>query len=379
MAKGDTNDYSFGQWVGWSRPENGPEGKIIVNFEKRTPGRAQIFGYSPQNPAFRISTDAVLQESEDTIVIDSPNTRVFDPQSGQLVPVAEFFAAHKITQPIGKKTTYKMAERGRVTAGSWETDLGERGGFRLENTTYDPPLKPDYTFDWKQFKEFVVANYLDREFVLFRGQPDNTYKLRTSFHRSHRNNLIRYLYEDVPRLRHSVNAVSRFYYENNNAEHLGALLSLAQHHGYPTPLLDWTSSPYIAAYFAFTESVSKEQPPPAARIFVFDMENWWSAPSVNLMHEPIPNITFLRFDPHNNPRFIPQQSIASLSNVDDIETHVRAVEKESNRRHLTIIDIPFSEKGTLLKELRLMGITHGALFPGLDGVCRSLKEQYFTT
>jgi hypothetical protein len=32
-----------------------------------------------------------------------------------------------------------------------------------------------------------------------------------------------------------------------------AYLVYLRHHGYPSPLLDWTTSPYIAAYFALCE------------------------------------------------------------------------------------------------------------------------------
>ena len=98
---------------------------------------------------------------------------------------------------------------------------------------------------------------------------------------------------------------------------------------------------------------------------------------MNLIHDPMPNITFLRFEIHNNPHSPPQQSLVSFSNMDDIETHVRRVEKEHVQSHLTVIDIPLSEKRSVLAELRLMGITPGSLFPDLDGVCRALREQHF--
>jgi hypothetical protein len=104
---------------------------------------------------------------------------------------------------------------------------------------------------------------------------------------------------------------------------------------------------------------------------------WLSQPSPNIIYDPMPNLTFHRFSAHNNPRFVPQQSIASFSNIDDIEGYITGVEASSERKHLTIIDIPTSERKMVISELRLMGITPGSLFPGLDGLCRTLKAQHF--
>ena len=247
----------------------------------------------------------------------------------------------------------------------------------MVNTVNDPAARADFELDWQSFKEFVAKTYLKKNSIIFRGQPDNRYKLRTSFHRRDRNDLLQYLHADVPTLWHAVNAVSSFYYRPDDPEHLGALLSLGQHHGYPTPLLDWTESPYIAAFFACTEPLNKDKKADAVRIFVFDMRGWPSEPTPKIIYDPLPTITFHRFSAHNNPRFVPQQSVASFSNVDDMESFIREGEKETDRKHLTVIDIPITEKQTVLDELRLMGITAGSLFPGLDGVCRSLKERDF--
>jgi len=67
----------------------------------------------------------------------------------------------------------------------------------------------------------------------------------------------------------------------------------------------------------------------------------------------------------------------SQTNIEDMEAWIRLVEKEKNKRYLTIIDIPRSEREFAMRDLAYMGVTAASLFPGLDGVCSSLKERFF--
>jgi hypothetical protein len=71
-----------------------------------------------------------------------------------------------------------------------------------------------------------------------------------------------------------------------------------------------------------------------------------------------------------------QQSISSITNIDDIESYISSKET-SERRYLHMIDLPMSERPHVIRELSVMGITAGSLFPGLDGECEELKERNF--
>jgi hypothetical protein len=79
----------------------------------------------------------------------------------------------------------------------------------------------------------------------------------------------------------------------------------------------------------------------------------------------------------DNERLVPQQSISSVTNIDDIETYIRERERESALRYLRIIDLPIRQRPRVMRELSTMGITAGSLFPGFDGTCEELKERNF--
>jgi hypothetical protein len=271
-----------------------------------------------------------------------------------------------------------------VLAGSWETrtpivtDGIRSGTFHLFRKLIDKlSTSADYTIDnFKDFFEWALANDEDHIGVIYRGQRYQQ-KLRTYFHRK-RNNLIDFATKDINDLFAHINLTSRHYkYRKDNNEDYWALLALAQHHGYPTPLLDWTKSPYVALFFAFKD-VKKDDKDGFVRIFRFDSHNWRSKnrPLFNLF-DPHPSLTIEELPVIDNERAKAQQSVHMISNVDDIETLVTIFEYQFKEKYLTKIDLPVSLRSEMMRELEKMGITARTLFPGIEGACQYLKEKNF--
>jgi hypothetical protein len=243
-------------------------------------------------------------------------------------------------------------------------------------STYSP--EPTVT-NWNEFKAFV--DQLEPDRYIFRGQENSGWRLRTSFHRAHRANLERFLGEDVPRLLKHLTARTSHVFNITNPQEHGAFVSLVQHHGYPTPLLDWTRSAFVGAYFAFRKikdsTAIDASPEDKVRIFVFDNEQWCKLPQIPKLAPTRPHVSLLDALAIENTRMIPQQALSTITNVDDIESYIQEVEKTMKMRYLRVIDLPVRERPSVMNELRQMGITAGSMFPGLDGACEALKEQYF--
>lgn len=378
-----------GQWIGVSRSEKGQEIFSIVNIEERSPGRAQVIGIIGGEQRIAEITDGHFQISGDIISGTTGNHRIFNPITEQTLPLGEYYKQANLTQKPPTKSTVLAGYDGTKILGEYKTDLGDKGNFEYWRSITQailrkppPEMENVDVIDWDEFKKRVLK-FCRHGRVYFRGQKSNRYPLRTAFHRTGRIDLFRYVDEDIPRLKHRINSISPHVYHATKEDYLG-LLGVAQHHGFPTPLLDWTLSPYVAAFFAFDclnsrSNWFKESDRSPVRIFIFDLDEWLKIgrqQAVSLK-DPWPDLQFVHPPAYNNPRYFPQQSIAAFSNVYDIEGFILGCEVKNSLKCLSRFDIRADQRQAVEDELRFMGITAATLFPGFEGVCKGLRSELF--
>jgi FRG domain-containing protein len=216
---------------------------------------------------------------------------------------------------------------------------------------------------------------------MYRGQT-NTWRLRTPFHRTGRGDMRNFFLQDIPALHRSLSARTSHVFDLSDPIQNAAFLNMVQHHGYPTPLLDWTYSPFVATYFAYrrvSKSDVQNRPDEKVRIFIFDAKEWRNSFSqvLSTVHR-LPHFSLIEPIAIENERLIPQQALSSFTTVDDIESYIHEKENETKKQFIQMIDLPIGERDLVIRELTLMGVTAGSLFPGLEGTCEEIRERFFS-
>ncbi len=157
--------------------------------------------------------------------------------------------------------------------------------------------------------------------------------------------------------------------------------ALGQHYGLKTPLLDWTLSPYIAAYFAFNEGNDTNDRNDRYRyVYALNrslerlMSKRKKASEILSSDRSVPFIDKL---PPPNPRFTAQKGIFTKAfHGNDIWKYVQSFSRMRPSEAVIVkFEIPTKDREKCLCDLHLMNIDHTSLQLDLRDVVDSCNKK----
>lgn len=229
-----------------------------------------------------------------------------------------------------------------------------------------------------------------RSHEAYRGLSDNEYQLETTLMR---------LQGDYVKLEKHLLRNFRKYGHRTMVEQdsLWHWLALAQHHGLPTRLLDWTYSPFVAMHFAtaniekyhldgvvwavnyhkvhnlLPDRLTSQLASEGANVFTVELlaESLPTVESLDAFAEE--EFTLFMEPPSMDDRIVNQHGFFSVmpSSKGRLESVIEA-NPDVGRK----IIIPAELKWEVRDKLDQANITERVLFPGLDGLSSWLKRQY---
>jgi hypothetical protein len=272
----------------------------------------------------------------------------------------------------------------------------------LEIIGEDAPLA------WSEFEEKVKADIAEVKATrasakqrvvslahsnwIYRGHSRASWTLETSLERFLRDEIgndtdiypayqyYSYLSPTVP----IINSLTKEHFETFNPQKIKMertgpvqnleLICFARHHGFPTPILDWTASCYIAAFFAFRHATKNED------VAIYAYKNWDGRVRGGPSDDPIIDHIGPYIATHN--RHHKQQSVYTICRAKiDSETyfmkHEVAVENHPENHRMKKFILKCDEKEKVLENLYYMNINDYTLFGDDEALMRMLAYKEF--
>jgi hypothetical protein len=155
-------------------------------------------------------------------------------------------------------------------------------------------------------------------------------------------------------------------------------LALAQHHGLPTRLLDWTFSALTSLWFAVCKSPEKDYKRKYKSGVVWILSA--DVKDFNLSTKstgPFDNSVTKIYRPKVVSRRISAQAGAfTVHHIDKDGKFTRFESHEEFKHKLTKVKIDGNNFAKIRDSLYTLGINHFTLFPDLDGFCKLLQWRF---
>lgn len=143
------------------------------------------------------------------------------------------------------------------------------------------------------------------------------------------------------------------------------LLAMAQHHGLPTRLLDWSTNPLVAAFFA----VSSAPGGTSARVYAFQATEVVDTDRVDSPYDVDRVSVFI--PPAVAPRIVAQRGVFTVH-----PDPVQPLAATGGRTGRHWFDIPAINRSYFERRLFGMAIDPSVIMVDLDGLCKALEWQF---
>jgi len=256
---------------------------------------------------------------------------------------------------------------------------------------------------WQYFMDFVYQEMLDYETYIWRGHRNSDWTLESTLDRLIQDAKIARTKQHAFRTNH----LEQFKFASRgrrganppNIETDNEWWALGQHHGLATPLLDWTTSPFAAAYFAFINegdpqtrhrviyalhkpgvearvTKAKKQKEEANKKELDEIETG-KVKSANVLTKFIlempvtPEVEFIRPMSDENQRLVNQGGLFSKApDGQTLEEWIQTNSVGHGGFRLMKIMIPNRDRADCLRMLNRMNVNHLTLFPDLYGASK---------
>lgn len=164
-------------------------------------------------------------------------------------------------------------------------------------------------------------------------------------------------------------------------------MTLMQHHGAPTRLLDWTHSPWVAAYCASREdrlhngivyafdprSMATRRPPSWGEFEQLLKDSKTHEALESALRSSSDEIILAFQQIEATQRMVVQQGTFTFGHPAHVD-HVSVIGRHVAPGDALVIQVPLGLKQKLMERLHSMNVMAASLFPGLDGVGRTTLD-----
>lgn len=226
-----------------------------------------------------------------------------------------------------------------------------------------------------KFIEFIEKNCKE-DTILFRGQQQDWSLLPKIARLETRERLRPTEYEMIRYLQRTGHPYTEhIQFHNDKGEVCIEPLAFAQHNGMATRLLDWTSNPLTALWFAVKNTPAKK-----SKNKLLDGVVWIFIPDEKceyiLSHgSAFPNDGIYIHKPnHVTPQITAQQAWFTLHGYDeDAKGFIPMEEHSPYSEHLIKLIIPAISFCEIRYQLDRCGINEATMFPGIIGLCKFIE------